>query len=133
MDAAARQEMLALINDRQQPIVMFALEWCEFCWSVRKLFDRYEIPYRSINVDSVEYQRENRGGALRAALKEQTGWVTLPQLFIGGEFVGGCTDVFDESLQGRLQQRLQTLGIVLKEEIANPYGFLPNWLHKRKA
>jgi cysteine synthase A len=133
VDAAARAEMRALIDDREQPIVMFALEWCEFCWSVRKLFDRYQIPYRCINVDSVEYQRDNRGGALRGALKEQTGWFTLPQLFIGGEFVGGCTEVFDESLQGRLQQRLQALGIVLKEAIVNPYEFLPNWLQKRKA
>jgi cysteine synthase A len=133
VDAAARAEMQALIDDREQPIVMFALEWCEFCWSVRKLFARYQIPYRCISLDSVDYQRGDRGGALRAALKERTGWTTLPQLFIGGEFVGGCTELFDESLQGRLQQRLQALGIVLKEEIVDPYGFLPNWLHKRKA
>ena len=131
VDPAARQEMRTLIDDRQQPITMFALEWCEFCWSARKLFDRYRIPYRAINVDSIEYQRGNRGGALRAALKEHTGWVTLPQLFIGGEFVGGCTDLFDECLSGRFQQRLQGLGIVLPEEITNPYGFLPNWLQKR--
>ncbi|HWJ05262.1 MAG TPA: cysteine synthase A, partial [Steroidobacteraceae bacterium] len=122
VDPAVRAEMQAMIDDRAQPIVMFALEWCEFCWSVRKLFDRYRIPYRCINLDSVEYQRDNRGGAFRAALKERTGWVTLPQLFIGGEFVGGATDVFDESLQGRLQQRLQALGIALEEEIVNPYG-----------
>ncbi|HWJ05762.1 MAG TPA: glutaredoxin domain-containing protein, partial [Steroidobacteraceae bacterium] len=133
VDPAVRGEMQALIDDREQPIVMFALEWCEFCWSVRKLFDRYRIPYRCINLDSVEYQRDNRGGAFRAALKERTGWVTLPQLFIGGEFVGGATDAFDESLQGRLQQRLQALGIALEEEIVNPYGFLPNWLQKRRA
>ena len=79
---------------------MFALEWCEFCWSVRKLIDRYQIPYRSINVDSVEYQREDRGGALRAALKERTGSVTLPQLFIGGEFVGGCTTCSTKACKG---------------------------------
>ena len=133
VDAAARKQLRTLIDDRQQPIVLFALEWCEFCWSIRKLFDRYQIPYRCINVDSADNQRDNRGGALRVALKEQTGWVTLPQLFIGGEFVGGCADVFDESLNGRLQQRLQALGIVLKEEIVNPHGFLPNWLQKRKA
>ena len=45
--------------------------------------------------------------------------------------MGGCTDLFDECLSGRFQQRLQGLGIVLPEEITNPYGFLPNWLQKR--
>jgi cysteine synthase len=130
--AAARQDLSALIEQSSQPIVMFALEWCEFCWSVRKLFNRYQIPYQCISVDSVEYQQNDRGGALRAALKERTGWATLPQIFVGAEFVGGCTDIFDESTNGRLKARLQARGVELTEEISNPYGFLPNWLHSRQ-
>src|SRR5262245_23083557 len=46
-------------SDPSQPVVMFALEWCEFCWSVRKLFREYDIPYRSIDLDSVDYQKDN--------------------------------------------------------------------------
>ena len=30
---------------------MSALEWCEFCWSVRKLFKHFDIPYQSIDLD----------------------------------------------------------------------------------
>lgn len=133
VDANARQEFQNEINNPQQPIVMFVLEWCEFCWSVRKLFERYQIPYRSVNLDSVEYQQNNRGGNLRAALREHTGWNTLPQIFIGGEFVGGSTDVFDECLSGRLIERLLAHGIVLQEEIKNPYSFLPKWLQPRSS
>ena len=59
-------------RDREQPVVMFALEWCEFCWSVRKMFARYGIPYRSIDLDSVEYQKDDRGGQIRAALTART-------------------------------------------------------------
>jgi cysteine synthase A len=131
VEAAAKQEFQGDIKNPQQPVVMFALEWCEFCWSVRKLFDRYQIPYRSVDLDSVAYQKDNRGGNLRAALREHTGWNTLPQIFIGGEFIGGATDIFDECLSGRLQERLQAQGIVLQEEIKNPYGFLPKWLQPR--
>jgi cysteine synthase A len=131
VEAVAREELHGAINDPRQPVVLFALEWCEFCWSVRKLFERYDIPFRSIHVDSVEYQQDDRGGKLRAALCEQTGWSTLPQVFIGGEFVGGCTDVFNESTSGKLKERLQAWNIDLKEEITDPYGFLPNWLHSR--
>jgi cysteine synthase len=131
VDAAARAELDAAVKDPKQPVVMFTLEWCEFCWSARKLFERYEIPYRAIPVDSVEYQEGDRGGKLRTALREKTGWATLPQIFVGGEFVGGATDLFDECLKGKLQERLAAAQIELKEPIMNPYGFLPKWLHAR--
>lgn len=133
VDADTRSELQDLIKDSRQPIIMFALEWCEFCWSVRKLFDRYKIPFRCVSLDSVEYQRNDHGGALRAALRAHTGWNTLPQIFIGGEFVGGCTDIFDEILSGRLVERLLAIGVRLEEEIKDPYGFLPKWLHPRRA
>ena len=131
VQAEARAELQAALADATQPVLMFALEWCEFCWAARKLFDRYGIAYRSINVDSVEYQRDNRGGKLRAALRELTGWVTLPQIFVGGEFIGGSTDLFDECVSGKFQERLRSHAIELKEEISEPYGFLPKWLHSR--
>ena len=74
---------------------MFALEWCEFCWSVCKVLDEYEIPYHSVDLDSVEYQQNNRGANMRTALRNKTSWNTFPQIFIQGEFLGGCTDLFD--------------------------------------
>jgi cysteine synthase A len=120
------------IADRQQPVVMFALEWCEFCWSVRKLFGAAQIPFRAIDLDSVAYQQGNRGGQLRAALKERTGWETIPQIFIGGEFIGGCTDAFDAFRAGRLQQLLKASNVPFDESFdRDPYGFLPTWLHPR--
>jgi cysteine synthase A len=133
VDENAVRELQDDINNSQQPVVMFGLEWCEFCWSVRKLFDRYQIPYRNISLDAVAYQQNNRGGNLRSALRQRTGWNTLPQIFIGGEFVGGSTDVFDECLSGRLIERLLGQDIVVQEEIKNPYSFLPAWLQPRGA
>jgi len=117
-----------------EPVVMFALEWCEFCWSVRKLFSKLGIEYRSIDLDSVEYQTDDRGGKIRAVLARQTGAPTIPQIFIGGEHVGGCTDLFDEHAEGRLQRRLDTLGIDhLRSVKIDAYDLLPGWLHPRQA
>ena len=65
-DAVAFVERV--IGDREHPFTMFALEWCEFCWSVRRMFGRYGIAYRSVDLDSVEYQQGNQGGKIRAAL-----------------------------------------------------------------
>ena len=54
--------MTKAVSNREQPVVMSALEWCEFCWSVRKLFKHFDIPYQSIDHDLAEYQKENWGG-----------------------------------------------------------------------
>ena len=114
------------------PITLFALEWCEFCWSVRKLFDKYDIPYHAVELDSVAYQDGNKGGKIREVLKNKTTWTTLPQIFIGGEFVGGCTDVFDELKNNKLQVRLENLDISFNKSVdVDPYSFLPSWLHPR--
>ena len=82
-------------SSRDEPVVMFALEWCEFCWAVRKLFAQLGIAYRSVDLDSVAYQADDRGGKIRAALARRTGSPTIPQIFVGGEHIGGCTDLFD--------------------------------------
>ncbi len=120
------------VADRAQPVVMFALEWCEFCWSVRRLFDRLQIHYRAVDLDSVEYQRDDRGGRIRAALVERTSVATIPQIFIGGEFIGGCTELFEAWRGGRAQDLLERSGVDYDRTAKiDPYTFLPGWLHPR--
>ena len=121
-----------VVADREQPVVMFALEWCEFCWSVRRLLGRLQIRYRAVDLDSVEFQRDDRGGRIRAALAERTSVATIPQIFIGGEFIGGCTDLFDAWRGGRAQQLLERSGVDYDRTAQiDPYSFLPGWLHPR--
>ncbi len=86
--------------------MLFALEWCEFCWAVRKLFARCGIPYRAVDLDSVAYQNDNRGGKIRAALTARTAIGTIPQVFVGGELIGGATETFDAWRAGKLQKLL---------------------------
>jgi cysteine synthase A len=114
------------------PVVVFALEWCEFCWSVKKLFDKCHIPYHLVNLDSATYQTDNFGKALRKAMSEQTGCITIPQVFVQGRFVGGATETFDELKQGQLQQRLDNCQVNhTVPDGLDPYRFLPDWLQSR--
>ena len=130
-DAAAFVERV--INDREQPVTLFALEWCEFCWSVRRMFAKLGIAYRSVDLDSVEYQKDDRGAKVRAALTARTSVSTIPQIFVGGEFIGGATDVFDSWKQGRLQSLLERSHVAFDRDTkVDPYSFLPTWLHPRK-
>jgi cysteine synthase A len=119
-------------HDKDNPVVLFALEWCEFCWSVRKMFAKYEIPYRSIDLDSVEYQVDNKGGEIRAAIREQTGLKTIPQIYIGGKHLGGATELFDACKDGTMQKLLEDNAVSWNREVdVDPYSFLPGWLHSR--
>jgi cysteine synthase A len=122
----------SVIGSREQPIVLFSLEWCEFCWSVRKLFKALDVPYRSVDLDSVEYQRDNLGGEIRLALGDRVKAPTIPQIFVGGEHLGGCTETFDAFKERRLQALLQANNIEFRRNDAlDPYSLLPKWLHPR--
>ncbi|MDH3772371.1 MAG: O-acetylserine lyase, partial [Nitrospirota bacterium] len=119
-------------HDPDNPVVLFALEWCEFCWSVRKMFAEYEIPYRSIDLDSVAYQDENRGGKIRKAIEQRTGLKTIPQIYVGGKHVGGASETFDACRDGSLAKMLEENNVSWNRSVdTDPYSFLPGWLHKR--
>ncbi len=120
------------ISDNDHPVILFSHEWCEFCWSVRKMFAKYEIPYLSVDLDSVAYQENNKGGKIRAALREKTGSKTIPQIFVGGQYIGGATELFDSQKEGNLAELLENSSVVYNKEIdVDPYTFLPGWLHQR--
>ena len=119
-------------HDPENPVVLFALEWCEFCWSVRKMFAEYEIPYRSIDLDSVAYQDDNQGGKIRKAIEQRTGLKTIPQIYVGGKHVGGASETFDACRDGSLAKMLEENNVSWNRSVdTDPYSFLPGWLHRR--
>jgi cysteine synthase A len=130
--ADATQFLSEAISDQEQPVVLFALEWCEFCWSVRKMFATYDIPYRAIDLDSLKYQEDNKGGNIRAALHERTDSKTIPQIFIGGQYIGGATELFDACKDGSMQKLLDENAVSFNQKVdVDPYSFLPGWLQTR--
>ncbi len=129
-------EAVAFVDDviGSNHVTMFALEWCEFCWSVRKLFARLNIAYKSVDLDSVAFQEGGLGGKIRAVLRERIGSPTIPQIYIGGNHVGGCTELFDAMREGRIQKMLDECGADYERSIRiDPYELLPNWVHPRKS
>jgi cysteine synthase A len=114
---------------REEPALLFALEWCEFCWATRKLFKAHAIPYRAIDLDSVAYQENDWGGRVRRAVGARIGTPTIPQVFIGGEIVGGNTEMFEAARSGELQRRLSAAGVSFDAEAQVDYAsLLPKWL-----
>jgi len=80
---------------------------CGFSGQVVQILDYLGVPYKGVNVlDSDE---------LRNGIKAYSNWPTIPQLYVKGEFVGGC-DIIREMFQsGELQGALKQKGITLRE------------------
>lgn len=84
------------------------------------------------DLDSVEYQADNRGGAIRAALAARTSIVTIPQVFVNGTLIGGATDVIESWKQGALQEQLAAANVPYDASIGeDPSSFLPAWRQSR--
>jgi monothiol glutaredoxin len=80
---------------------------CGFSGQVVQILDYLGVPYKGLNV------LENDD--LRGGIKSYSNWPTIPQLYVKGEFVGGC-DIIREMFQaGELQSLLKDKGISLKE------------------
>lgn len=132
LDPQGVAEVEAILAAHQDQVLMFSLEWCEFCWSVRKMLSACEIPYSTVDLDSVEFQQDNRGSKILDVLNSRNDWPTIPQIYVGGEFIGGATDLFDVSKAGGLEPKLKAGNIHYNEVIKrDPYDFLPAWLHPR--
>ncbi|WP_207476364.1 Grx4 family monothiol glutaredoxin [Arenibaculum pallidiluteum] len=53
--------------------------------------------------------------SLRQGIKEFTNWPTIPQLYVKGEFLGGCDIVREMYETGELQESLRAKGIAVED------------------
>jgi monothiol glutaredoxin len=80
---------------------------CGFSGQVVQILDYLGVSYKGLNV------LENDD--LRQGIKSYSNWPTIPQLYVKGEFVGGC-DIIREMFQaGELQSLLKDKGVAVKE------------------
>ena len=104
-DTRARIEKL--INDN--PVVLFMkgtpqFPQCGFSGRVIQILDYLGAPVVGVNV--------LEDADIRQGVKDYANWPTVPQLYINGEFVGGC-DIMKEMYQaGELQKQLESLASV---------------------
>jgi monothiol glutaredoxin len=81
---------------------------CGFSGQVVQILDYIGVPYKGINVLESD--------DLRQGIKAYAQWPTIPQLYVKGEFVGGC-DIIREMFQaGELVSLLKEKGVAVKEQ-----------------
>jgi monothiol glutaredoxin len=80
---------------------------CGFSAVTVQVLSRLGLKFKGIDILSEP--------AIRTHLKEFSDWPTFPQLYVKGEFVGGCDIVKEMYQNGELQQYLTDKGVAVQE------------------
>lgn len=97
----ARDQIEKLITDNAIVLFMKGVPQapqCGFSAAVVKVLDAVGTAYASVNVLADPLIRE--------AIKEYSDWPTIPQLYVRGEFVGGCDIVREMYASGELSEMI---------------------------
>ena len=114
---------------KEHKIVIWSLEYCEFCWTIVKFFDTIGVPYHKIDIDAFYLAKDNQGNKYRSALQAHTDCVTFPQFFVAGKFHGGAADACLKWKKNELQGIFKAADVVPANEYAgDPFEFLPKWM-----
>ena len=83
---------------------------CGFSGQVVQILDYLGVPYKGLNV--------LEDAEIRQGVKDFSNWPTIPQLYVKGEFIGGCDIVREMFQSGELQTHLKEAGL----EVRTPAG-----------
>ena len=87
-----------------------AFPQCGFSGQVVQILDYLGVPYKGVNVlENME---------IREGVKAYSSWPTIPQLYVKGEFIGGCDIVREMFQAGELQEMLTEKGIETSKQSA---------------
>jgi len=113
-DNAIREQIDAEINGTD--VVLFmkgtpVFPQCGFSAAVVGVLSHVGVQFKGINVLEDD--------ELRQGIKDFSDWPTIPQLYVKGEFVGGCDIITEMTLSGELDTLFEDSGVNYDKEAAN--------------
>ena len=82
-----------------KPVTVYTTRYCPHCTRAKKLLERKKISFREIDVTDDAQAREK--------VEAQTGWMTVPMIFIGEEFIGGADELYALEASGGLDSKVR--------------------------
>ena len=94
---------------KQNPVMLYmkgspAFPQCGFSAAVVSILNALEVNYESVDVLS--------NPAIRQGIKDYAHWPTIPQLYVNGEFIGGCDILREMYESGELETNLREAGVL---------------------
>lgn len=87
------------MNATPNKVVIYTTPLCPYCHMAKQLLHEKRVPFDEIDVTGA--------AGLRAEMRAKAGGVnTVPQIWIGGQHVGGCTDLYALDRAGKLDPLL---------------------------
>jgi monothiol glutaredoxin len=84
---------------------------CGFSQRVAGVLNFMGVEFADVNVLADE--------EIRQGIKDYSDWPTIPQLYIKGEFVGGCDIITEMTLSGELDSLFETNGVTYSKDAAD--------------
>ncbi|KAI9459778.1 thioredoxin-like protein [Boletus coccyginus] len=108
----ARAKIQAAV--RESPVVLFMkgnpqIPQCGFSRAAVQVLDIHGVPAEKLKTYDVLEDSE-----LRSGIKEFSEWPTIPQIYINGEFVGGCDILLGMHQNGELESLLEKHNVIPK-------------------
>ncbi|XDA96510.1 Grx4 family monothiol glutaredoxin [Sulfitobacter sp. LCG007] len=97
------------------PVVLFmkgtkSMPQCGFSSRVAGVLNYMGVEFHDVNVLADE--------AIRQGIKDFSDWPTIPQLYVKGEFVGGCDIITEMTLSGELDTLFAEKGVAFDKDAA---------------
>ena len=106
-------EFLASAAENKQ-VAMLSFTSCPFCRRAKDYLDDNSIAYVSLELDELP---GNRGNEIRAVVGKKVQRTSVPAIWVGNEFVGGCNDgpgLLTLASNGMLSTKLEAAGISMQ-------------------
>ncbi|MEM6422167.1 MAG: glutaredoxin domain-containing protein, partial [Pseudomonadota bacterium] len=78
---------------------------------VAQILGYLQVEYKDVNVLASDDMRQG--------IKDYSDWPTVPQLYVKGEFVGGCDIITEMTLSGELDTAFESAGVTFSKEAAD--------------
>ncbi|MGB0958752.1 MAG: Grx4 family monothiol glutaredoxin [Halocynthiibacter sp.] len=111
---SAQDQIKTLVSENDVVLFMKGTKdapQCGFSSRVAGVLNYMGIDYTDVNVLADE--------EIRQGIKDYSDWPTIPQLYIKGEFIGGCDIITEMMLSGELDTQFETDGIAYNKEAAD--------------
>lgn len=80
-------------------VAIYTTQYCPHCVRVKALLARKKIAFKEIDLTNDSQKREEA--------EKKTGWMSIPMIFIGDEFIGGADELFRLDAAGQLEMKLK--------------------------